>query len=203
MDENIFNKENTKERWWLKLVIALLIAGIAAALWFVFGNNSDTQPPATTSQSSQQTNSSSSVNSLISYQLPDGWKTVSCNKPTEVVLLVPQGKVSPDCASLAGNWPMKIQIDPANTTECSQIKVNNQQLTNHVCSSKFINGNKFLTASTTYNDKSTYGKTTKVSDYYVSAKGSVVKFEYADDQTSPEDDYQTQFDQIVNSVKLK
>jgi hypothetical protein len=31
----------------------------------------------------------------------------------------------------------------------------------------------------------------------------VVKLEYADDQTSNEDDYQAQFDQIANSIKIK
>jgi hypothetical protein len=31
----------------------------------------------------------------------------------------------------------------------------------------------------------------------------VVKLEYADDLTTSEDDYQAQFDQIANSIKVK
>jgi hypothetical protein len=69
--------------------------------------------------------------------------------------------------------------------------------------SQTINGNKIFVASTTYNNKSTYGKDTKVSEYFVDTKSGVVKLEYADDLASTEDDYQAQFDQIANSIKIK
>jgi hypothetical protein len=205
MDEKISNKENIRERRWTGLIIIVLVAAAAAAAWFVFAKDSNEQKtaPAPVPQSSKSASSSNNIDSLISYQLPDGWKTVSCSNPTQVVLLVPQGRVSPDCAALANNWPMKIMLDTQKTTECSQIHVNNQQVTNHICSSKFINGSKVFVSSTTYNDKSAYGKNTKVSDYYVSAKNNVVKLEYADDLTSQEDDYQAQFDQLANSITLK
>jgi hypothetical protein len=190
------------------LLIILIIIALAAALiiGLKLGKSSNkrtssvTNPP---SNSAKTSNTNSKISSLISYQLPDGWNSVGCNNPTEVILIVPQGKVSPDCASLADNWPMKIMMDPMNTTECSQIKVNNQQITNHVCSSQTINGSKIFVASTTYNEKSDYGKNTKVSDYYVDTSNGVVKLEYADDLTSNEDDYQAQFDQIANSIKVK
>jgi cytoskeletal protein RodZ len=205
MDEPILKGENRKERRWTVLLTIVLVIAIAVILWLVFGknnqNNKSTMPNSQTTNSS--TNKNSQINSLISYDLPDSWKTVSCNNASEVILIVPTGRVTPDCASLSDDWPMKIMMDPKNTTECSQIKVNSQQVTNHVCSSQTINGNKIFVASTTYNNKSTYGKDTKVSEYFVDTKSGVVKLEYADDLASTEDDYQAQFDQIANSIKIK
>jgi hypothetical protein len=205
MNEPISEKETKNSRRWTALLIVLLIAAVAIILWLIFGKNNkqanNTSSPSP--QSSQQAHSGDQINSAISYQLPNGWNTVTCNNPTEVILIVPQGKVSPDCATLAANWPMKIMIDPMNTTDCSQIKVNAQQVTNHICSSQSINGSKFFVSSTTYNDKSSYGKNVKASDYYVKTSSGVVKLEYADDLTTSEDDYQAQFDQIANSIKVK
>jgi Tfp pilus assembly protein PilV len=196
---------NRKERKLTGLIIAVILIAAALVLWIVFGKdsskstNQNTQPAKTATTAP----ANAKINSLISYQLPSGWTSTGCSNPGDIVLIVPSGKVSPDCASLASSWPMKITIDPQNTTECSQIKVNSQQVTNHVCSSKFINGSKFFVSSTTYNDKSSYGKNTKVSDYYVKTSNGVVRLEYADDLTSPEDDYQADFDQIANSAKVK
>jgi hypothetical protein len=206
MDEPIPREENRKERRWTALLLVVLVAAVAIGLWLLFGKDNNKQTNKSTSsnsQSSKTSTNSGQINSLISYDLPDGWKTITCNTSTEAVLVVPSGRVTPDCASLSDSWPMKILMDSNNTTECSQIKVNSQQVTNHVCSSQTINGNKIFVASTTYNEKSSYGKSTKVSDYYVDTKNGVVKLEYADDQTSSEDDYQSQFDQIANSIKVK
>jgi hypothetical protein len=207
MDEPISRNENRKERRWTALLVVVLVAAIAIGLWLLFGKDNNKQSSNPNSQNTQSSNASKNnsgqINSLISYDLPSGWKTITCNTSTEAVLIVPSGRVTPDCASLSDNWPMKILMDSNNTTECSQIKVNSQQVTNHVCSSQTINGNKIFVASTTYNEKSSYGKNTKVSDYYVDTKNGVVKLEYADDQTSNEDDYQAQFDQIANSIKIK
>jgi hypothetical protein len=206
MDEPISKAENRKERRWTVPLTILLVIAIAAILWLVFGNNNDRNSKTSTPNpqpANSSANKNSQINSLISYDLPDGWKTVSCNNASEVILIVPTGRVTPDCASLSDNWPMKIMMDPKHTTECSQIKVNSQQVTNHICSSQSINGNKIFVASTTYNNKSTYGKDTKVSEYFVDTKSGVVKLEYADDLASTEDDYQPQFDQIANSIKIK
>jgi hypothetical protein len=206
MEEPISTKDKKKERSLSYLLVLIFIVAVGVALWLMFGKNNDKQSENTanpTSPPPASTNKSSQVDSLVSYQLPDGWKSVGCNTTTDVVLIVPQGKVSPDCAALADNWPMKLMVDTMNTTDCNQIKVNDQQVTNHVCSSQSINGSKFLVASTTFNDKSPYGKKTKVSEYYVKTSGGVVKLQYADDLTSNEDDYQAQFDQIANSIKVK
>jgi hypothetical protein len=199
-DYNLPKKSNKFK--WLSVLLVVVIAGLIA---FAVANNNDNNKKSanTTAPSAQPSNSSSSVDSLISYQLPDGWSKVSCGGENDVTLIVPANRMKPDCASLADSWPMKIAKDPKNTTECSQIKVNSQQITNHVCSSQFINGQKVFVASTIFNEKSPYGKSTKVSDYYVETNNGVLKLEYADDQSSAEDDYQQQFDQIANSIHVK
>jgi hypothetical protein len=199
--------EFKRENRWIKPLIALIVLGLAAfLLWLLLikpdtKNAQNTQPNS--SSVAQPTSTNSSIDSLISYQLPADWKTVGCKAPNEVILIVPSGKVSPNCSTLAGDWPMKFSLDLNNTKDCNQIKVNNQQVTNHICSSKFINGNKVLIASTTYNNQSTYGKNTKVAEYYIITKNNVVKLENADDEASSEDDYQPQVDQIANSIKAK
>jgi hypothetical protein len=198
--------EFKRENRWIKpvtIVIVLIIAALLFWLFFIKGDDQSKQTTQTTNNGTQPASTNSSIDSLISYQLPADWKTVSCKTPNEVILIVPSGKVSPDCSTLAGNWPMKFSIDQKNTKDCNQIKVNNQQLTSHTCSSKFINGNKVLVASTTYNNQSTYGKNTKVSEYYVITKNNVMKLENADDEASAEDDYQPQVEEIANSIKSK
>jgi cytoskeletal protein RodZ len=193
------------KKWITPLIILIvLLAGFIGWLLFIKSDNqNNNQNMQSNTNSAQPTNSNSSIDSLISYQLPADWKTVSCKTPNEVILIVPSGKVSPDCASLAGNWPIKFSLDFKNTKDCNQIKVNNQQVTNHTCSSKFIGGNKVLVSNTTYNKQSTYGKNTKVAEYYVITKSNVVKLEAADDEASAEDDYQPQVEQIANSIKSK
>jgi hypothetical protein len=197
-DYNIPEKSNKYK--WATVLLVVVVAGLL--IFLAFGNKKTANKTTTTNPTSQQTSTNSSVNSLISYQLPDGWSKVECGGELDVTLIVPAQRMKPDCASLADSWPMKIAKDPKNTTDCNQIKVNNQQITNHVCSSQSINGQRLFVSSTTYNNKSPYGKDTKVSDYYVSTKKGVVKLEYADDLTTSEDDYQTQFDQIANSIKV-
>jgi hypothetical protein len=202
MDDSYIPKKNNKLRWLgIILIVLIVVAGI---LFVINQDNNDTgrqnAPPTTQPVAGGENNT---VNSLVGYQLPDGWSKVECGGENDTVLIVPAQRVKPDCAALAGDWPMKIWIDALKTTDCNQIKVDSQQVTNHVCESKYINGTKTLVASTTFNSSSKYGKNTKVSDYYFIANGKVVKLEYADDLASPEDDYQAQFDQIANSVKAK
>jgi hypothetical protein len=195
--------EKTNKIKWLPILVLILF--VVGAIGLFVHKKNKVSTPAQTSPSAQTSSDTSTFNidSLISYQLPDGWTTQDCGGENDVVLIVPAQRVKPDCASLADSWPMKFSKDPQNTTDCNQIKVNNQQVTNHVCSSQNINGQKIFVSSTTYNNKSVYGKDTKVSDYYVESKKGVIKLEYADDLTSSEDDYQAQFDQIANSIKVK
>jgi hypothetical protein len=199
------NEDNTdtgvrKGRWLIGVLSLLTIIIVISSIWAVFAKTNKT-----TTQNTQPTknNEIASVNALISYSLPAGWNVVTCNNPNETTLIVPDSKVSPDCSTLADSWPTKMMIDPKNTRDCHQIKVNNQQITSHTCSSKFVNNNKTLVSITKFNDKSAYGKNTDVTDYYILTNKGVVNLHYADDVSSPEDDYQAEFDQIANSIKVK
>jgi len=198
MDDSYTPKKRNNFKW-LPVLLGALAGVVVVILFLIHGsNNSKTTNPTMPTSPVKST-----VESLVSYQLPDGWTKVECGGENDVVLIVPAQRVKPDCATLSDSWPMTLMKDPMKTTDCNQIKVNNQQITNHVCSSQNVNGQKMLVSSTTYNDKSLYGKDTKVSDYYLDTKKGVIKLEYADDQTSTEDDYQAQFDQIANSMQVK
>jgi hypothetical protein len=200
---NLSGAENKSKRiLWTALVVVIII--IAAFLAFL-GTQKDNKKVSTSNKPvtpSENNSTIPKIDSLMSYTLPTDWTKQNCGGSTEVVLIVPAGKVSPNCVALASSWPMKIVMDTLNTTDCNQIKVNNQQVTNHVCSSQPINGSKIFVSGTTFNNKSLYGRDTRVSDYFVNTPKGVVKLEYADDLSSPEDDYQAQFDQIANSIKV-
>jgi hypothetical protein len=200
---NLSGAENKSKRTvWIVLVAVIII--VAAFLAFLSTHKDNKKVPASNNPVAPSENNSTipKIDSLMSYILPTDWTKQNCGGSTEVVLIVPAGKVSPNCVALASSWPMKIIMDTLNTTDCNQIKVNNQQVTNHVCSSQLINGSKVFVSGTTFNNKSRYGKDTRVSDYFIDTPKGVVKLEYADDLSSPEDDYQAQFDQIANSIKV-
>jgi hypothetical protein len=198
-EQNIEHKK--RKSWWTFILTFITLILIIFLAWVIFikpDEQSSNQNPSSSSSTPV-----SSVNDLISYSLPAGWNTLSCNNPNEIILIVPDGKVTPTCSTLADSWPTKLLIDPKNTRDCNQIKVNNQQITSHTCSSKIINGTKVLVSNTSYNDKSSYGKNTNATDYYVITNKGVANLHYADDVSSPDDDYQTEFDQIANSIKAK
>jgi hypothetical protein len=198
-----FYEPKKRSSGWI-IILSIITATIVVFLVWATFFKPDKKVSNQNVQPSPSSNApASSVDALISYSLPAGWKTISCNDPQEVVLFVPDGKVSPTCTTLAGSWPTKLLVDPQNTRDCNQIKVNNQQVTSHTCSSKFINGNKVLVSDTSYNDKSAYGKNIKVADYYILTDKGVAHLYYADDASSPDDDYQAEFDQIINSIKSK
>lgn len=183
----------------------ILIIAAAIVLWAVFGrNNNKPAAPAAKNPPHQVTPQSAAapLEGLITYKLPKGWTDADCVGKSETILIIPNNQ-HPFCSSDAAGWPMKITKDANTTTDCNQIKVDNSQVTNHICSSLFINGAKTIKSSTAYNDKSTYGHATKVSDYYINTGKGVVKLEYVDNQTVKTDDYQAGFDQLANSVQVK
>ena len=183
------------------LVLLLIATGLMVTFLLNQGVKHDPEKSAQEQSQTKESEDKAEVSSLIKYELPEGWTTISCDSGA-IVLIVPTKKVSPACTTLADSWPMKFVTDVQRITDCNKITVNNQQITNHVCSSQNINGTKVLVASTTYNSKSSFGKDTKVSDYYVKTSKSVVKLEYADDLVSAEDNYQAEFDKIANSIKV-
>jgi hypothetical protein len=197
--------EKSRERSWLPFIIVLSLIIIAIVLWLVLGRDSGNKSNTNKSQAhpTSQQNGNTQIESLISYKLPTGWTDTDCISATETILIIPSGQLHPNCAVNAQDWFLKITMDTHNTATCNQIKVDNSQVTNHVCSSVPVNGQRFVKSSTTYNDKSTYGHNVKVSDYFIKANGGVVKLEYVDDLTNNNDDFQTGFDQLANSIQVK
>lgn len=192
--------DSSRKKVWVSVAILVLLALAALIVWLIVvanhpKNNKTAEPPAS------QVPSSSEINDLVSYDLPSGWFKIGCSDA--LTLIVPSGQTRPSCTNDVQNWPIKITLSPQDITDCNQIKVNNQQVTKHICRSQFISGQKVIDSSTTYNDKSFYGRPTKVSDYYFNTRGKTIQFEYIDNLSNDKDDFQSQFDQFVNTVKVK
>jgi hypothetical protein len=185
---------------------AILVAVVLLGYNFVRNNvkrsDNNTNTPASRSQSRFQ-NTNTPIDSLITYKLPAGWTDTDCISGTEVILFIAPTLPRPNCAIDLQKWSVRITMDPQSPTNCNQINVNNQQITNHVCASKFINGKKAIKSSTTYNEKSSYAHPTKVEDYFINTGKGTIKIEYIDDLTNSNDDFQVQFDQLANSVTTK
>lgn len=179
------------------------------SIWLVSTSSDNTGQNKTTNQTgdnsnTQSKNASNSASSLISYTLPSGWTDTECIGDTNTILIIPLGKQKPlDCASGVKDWPIKIYIDPGNTTDCGQFKFDQQQITGHVCKSVFIDGHKTIRAATKYNEKSSYGKLTDVLAYYINTASKVVKLEYTDNVADRGDDFLGGFEELVASVKVK
>jgi hypothetical protein len=190
----------------LLLGVIILVAAVLIGVNFVRNNvkqsNSNTNTPASSTQSSFQ-NTNTPIDSLITYKLPPGWTDTDCISGTEAILFISPTQPRPNCAIDLQKWSMRITMDPQSPSNCSQIKVNNQQITNHVCASQFINGKSAIKSSTTYNEKSSYAHPTKVEDYFISTGKGTIKLEYIDDLSNSNDDFQAQFDQLASSVKTK
>jgi hypothetical protein len=188
-------------------LLILLLIGLGILVWVflrknVAHTNNSTSSKAPSPQGNFQ-NSSTPIDSLISYKLPAGWTDTDCISGRESILIISSTQPRPNCAIDLQRWSIRIAMATQNITSCNQIKVNNQQVTNHVCASQTINGKSTLKSSTTYNEKSPYGHAVKVSDYFIKTAKGTVKLEYVDDLTTNNDDFQVQFDQIANSVKVK
>jgi hypothetical protein len=194
---------NTSKRYWnsntvIFLVIVLLIAVAAVIGWQI--GKSDTPPKQPVAgQGPPVSKSTGSVDSLISYSLPDGWSTAACPQTNDVDYIVPGG-VQPQCGANPPA-PVKLAIDQNHTTDCSELQ-NNQDVTKHTCVSLFIGGHKTIKSITEYPKDSTYNQAVRLSDYYLDTGSGVVKAELYT-PLSGSGNYQTGFDQLVNSMKVK
>jgi hypothetical protein len=198
--------EKRRQKLWLVIIFIVLAIIITAVLALVFHKDSKKSSSSNGKNPPTQTsfpNNNAQIGSLISYQLPANWTSTDCIAATENILVIPDSQLHPNCAIDLQNWLIKIVTDQHNTTSCNQIKVDNSQVTKHVCSTVPINGERLVKSSTTYNEKSPYGHPTTVSDYFVKTKNGVVKLEYIDNLTTAGDDFQAGFDQLANSLKVK
>jgi hypothetical protein len=181
------------------IIVVVLVAGVGVG-WAIRGSKNTanttaakqaTPPQASTTQGVGNQAGQSELKSLVSYKVPDGWQEASCDGDKDTVYVLPHG-VSLDCSATPAA-PISLALDPQGPTDCSQIS-EQPGVRRHVCKSTNIDGHKSLQASTTQAD----GKTT--SDYYVGSDKGMVRVEY---RYSGEAQYQTEFDQIANSVAFK
>lgn len=189
------------------LVIILVAIAAAGTVGWLLGRSKHDSVPATQSGSNSSNSSNtapvnnatstSNVKSLVSYTLPDAWTEGTCSNVPNTVYIIPNG-TKLDC-SANPSAPIKIYIDPQNTTDCQQLN-NVQGVKMHVCISLYINGRKSLKAATVFPQSSSYSADTTVADYYIDTGKGVVKVEYTHTSDS---DYQANFDQLANSIKVK
>lgn len=174
------------------IIVAIIVLGliiIAALVGWGLGHKNNPgvvngPPPSTTGAGTE-------VSSLVSYTLPDGWTENTCADAAHKVFVIPQG-TSLNCA---GNpsAPIALYVDSRNTTDCQQL-ADVQNVRKHTCSSLYIDGHKSLKALT----EDSAGTTT--SDYYINTGKGVVAVEYV---YTSSNGYQTGFDQLATSVKVK
>lgn len=184
------------------LATAVLVLILSIGGGYFFSQKRSTTPiaPNDTSAITKPTANTASTNdakSLVSYTLPDGWKEETCPNNADRTYIVPNGS-SLSCDS-DPSAPIKISVDSGKTTDCQQL-ANVQNVKKHICSSLYINNHKTLKASTDYLKSSSHATDTTVSEYYIDTGKGVVKLEYS--YTSA-NDYQTGFDQLANSIKVK
>jgi hypothetical protein len=176
-----------------KMMVVVVAAVIAAGLigWRLGSSKRATNSTASSATSTASSDSAAAGDprSLVSYTLPDGWKEGTCPNAANKVFIVPSGSsLQCDSAAIA---PVRIYIDPQNTKDCQQLNAP-QNVKKHICKSLFINGHKTLQASTETDNT--------VSDYYIDTGKNVIKVEYT---YTTNNAYQTGFDQLANSVKVK
>jgi len=186
----------------LGLVIAVLALLLLAGLFGWRLGRSQKQPGINQDSKSlsSENNSSSTatdVNAIIAYTMPDGWKDGSCPGQTGTVFVVPNGS-SLQCGT-SSIAPIRIVIDPQNTTDCQQLNTV-QNVRKHVCKSLYIDGHKSLQASTEFPKSSNYPDDTTISDYYIDTGKGVAKVEY---MYTSSNNYQLGFDQLANSIHIK
>ncbi|MEO6761135.1 MAG: hypothetical protein ABI220_02015 [Candidatus Saccharimonadales bacterium] len=191
-----------KQKRTILVIAVLVIVVLAGGIGWQLGHSGKTSAPspaispAITGNESSSTGSKN-VNKLASYSLPDGWKQSTCQNATGEIFIDPDG-TSADCNTNPVT-PIKLYIDPQNTTDCQQLN----GITNvrkHTCKSLYIGGQKSLQALTEYPASASYPVNTTISDYYVNTGKGIVVVEY---QYTASSQYQAGFDQLAMSLHGK
>lgn len=180
------------------VVLAVILAGL---LGWAIGTNQNKQgndKPNTSEPTATQNTAGPDVKSLVSYELPDGWKEASCPSAAGSVLVVPLGAGEVDCNATPSS-PLKISVDSANNTDCNQLQ-SVQNVSKHICISEYINGKKSLKAETRYNSQSSYKRDTTIHAYYINTGKGVVKVEYV---YTTDNAYQAGWEELAKSMMVK
>lgn len=182
------------------IVTLALMTGLVIGL--LINNQDDTNPQSTDTTSdvtkSNTSDTDTSVESLVSYTLPDGWEKAVCPSTTGSVYLQPNEAPKIDC----GNTPelrIKLSVIGQNVTECSQIQ-DVQEVKKHVCISLYINDLRSLRALTEYLPSSEFGRDTTIQTYYIDSGSGIIKAEYLH---AGNNQYQSGFDELTGSIRAK
>lgn len=187
-------------------IILLLLLIFAVAIF----SSRDSRPEPNTAVSSNQTEPTGSeaaateadaapVKDLVTYRLPDGWSEQTCPL-REAVYFVPDGEEQIDC-EVTSNAVVTMSLDAANTDDCNDLQ-NPQFVSRHVCSSLYINDMFSLVASTTYNQESSFGRSTTFDQYYINTGSGIIKLEYMHDGAGS-GSHMYDFEQLARSVDKK
>lgn len=194
--------DGQQSRGGIKIIMSVVLVVILAGLvGWALGSNQDKASNGQESNSEPTTTSNTDgrdVKSLVSYELPDGWKEASCPSAAGAVFVVPRGAGEVDCGASPSS-PVKISVDSANNTDCNQLQ-GVQNVSKHICISEFINGKKSLKAETRYNSQSSYKRDTTIHAYYINTGKSVVKVEYV---YTEDNAYQMGWEELAKSVAVK
>lgn len=184
------------------LTAILLLSGAVLAGWLLGRSDNSKSADTSSNQSQNQSDDTNAptgkntVSELVSYTMPDGWETHTC-EGSNATFVIPSGAM----ASCAANpvAPVKLSVDTGNHTDCNQLQ-NQREVKKHTCISLFINGKKTLKSSTEFLASSSYSKETTVDAYYFDSGSGVVLAEYIH---SNDTKYHASFDQLVNSFSAK
>lgn len=184
----------------LLLVTVLILSAILLGWWLGRSNTKSISPSGDTNQAEDENIfSSGNIKSLVSYELPEGWKEASCPNQAGSVYILPTQASNIDCNEFPASL-IKISVDTSNSTDCNQLQ-NVQNVSKHVCISEYINAKKSLKAETIFNQASPYKKPTTINAYYINTGKSVIKVAYVHDPN--DNSYQAGFDQLAKSVQDK
>lgn len=182
----------------MSVVLAVILAGLLGWTMGSNQNKANNNQPNTSEPTATQNTDGPDVKSIVSYELPDGWKEASCPSAPGAVLVVPRGAGEVDC-NASPSSPVKISVDSANNTDCNQLQ-GVQNVSKHICISEFINGKKSLKAETRYNAQSSYKRDTTIHAYYINTGKGVVKVEYVYNEDNA---HQMGWEELAKSVAVK
>ncbi len=181
----------------LAFVVLVIVITFAGVVGWRLGHKSTA--PASTQSSSNSPSSpaaASDVKSLVSYNLPDGWKEGTCPDHANKIYFSPNGStINCDTNPSA---PVSMSIDSQNSTVCQQL-ANVQNVRKHTCISLYIDNHKSLNTTTAFTKSSAHNTEETISSYYIDTGKGVVKVDYT---YTSNNDYQNIFDQFAKSLKV-
>lgn len=159
--------------------------------------NEQTEEITEQTSESQEATTTTQVDSLVTYTVPDGWYTRTCEGDNSTVYFVSSNTV-PDC-SADPNYSMSFTIDPQGRTDCSQLQ-NVQNVSKHSCKSIFIDDRKTLQTETVYTEESDFLPKRTLLAYFMDTGNGVVLANYIY-RDEPKD--ATGFESLVQSIRVK